>query len=53
MNDGMMENVYQLALLDLLFQAVGVFLNVILQLFQSGLTSLLQGIFGAIAGGSA
>ncbi len=46
------QDVYQLAFLDLIFQVVGVFLNIIVLLFQNVLTGVLQGIFGAFTGTS-
>lgn len=47
------ENVFQLAFIDLAFQAAGIFANVIVALFQSLLTGVFQGIFGALTGATA
>lgn len=45
------ENQFQLALIDLAFQFVGLFLNIILSLFQGitteALTQLFNSLFGA------
>ena len=44
------QDVYQLAFLDLIFQVVGVFLNITVLLFENVLTAVFTGIFGAFTG---
>lgn len=47
------ENVYQLAFIELAFQAIGVFLNLMVAIFQGFTTDFFQGILGAVTGTSA
>lgn len=53
MDDGtMMENQFQIALIDLAFQLVGTFLNVLVLVFQQFTTGILEGVFSLFSGGT-
>jgi hypothetical protein len=44
------QDAYQLAFIDLGFQVVGVFLNIIVLLFENVMTSVFTGIFNVFKG---
>ena len=47
------EDVFQLAFIDLAFQVVGIFSNIIVSLFQGLLTQVFSGLLGALTGAAA
>lgn len=50
MDTTQMMNPYQLAFIDLGFQVIGVFLNLIVFAFQTLLTGVFQNVFGLFMG---
>lgn len=46
------ENQFQLAFVEIAFQIVGLFLNLILSLFEGVMTDLFANIFSGISGGA-